>query len=76
MALSEVEDAVLESESADSAVPVNHLRQTIFQLGPSCPGLLGTSVGTALSAIQVWYEDLGDEARADAVLTARKLTPQ
>lgn len=76
MALSQVESTVLELESADNAASVTQFRQTITKQGDSSPSLLATSVGTALSAIQAWYEDLGDEARADAVLAARQVTPQ
>ena len=74
MALSKVENTVLEPEGADCAAYETRLGPTTSQQSVSYADLFGTSVGMALSAIQVWYEDFGDELRAEAVLAAREVT--
>ena len=74
MATNKVVNAVLEPESADSATPVTELEQppTTFEPPYSSPE---RSVAATLWAMQVWYEEVNDEARTELVLAARQVRP-
>ena len=61
-----------ESHTAigDNASPRTQVAQAISSATASYRGPIETPVGKALWAIQAWYAELGDEARAEELLAA------
>jgi len=68
--LSKAENADCKPKSADCADAAIQMEEAIAD--HTATGLVETPVAKALSAIQNWYEELGDESRADSELADRR----
>jgi hypothetical protein len=67
--VSKAENADCEPKSADCAAAAIQMEEAVAD--HIAPGSVETPVAKALWAIQNWYEELGDESRADSDLADR-----